>query len=76
MGYGLRSVESPELLTVILMTILQIKGRSYCELSDVTSVSQMFPFNFVVSLEWLHNSPDFHLNNYGGKMTVALKDKK
>jgi hypothetical protein len=69
-----RTVEPLEYINVLLMTILSIKGMSYCELSELKTVSQMFPFEFSVPLEWLHNSQYYHLNNYGGKMTVSLKE--
>jgi len=63
--------ESEDVVNVILMTILHLKERAYCEVSELSNSSQMFPFNYAVSLEWLHNSPQYVLNNYGGKMTVA-----
>jgi len=69
----IKNVESIDVINVILKTILRMKDKSYYEVSELSNVPQMFPFNFSVSLEWLHNSSEFHLNNYGGKMAVALK---
>jgi len=66
-------VESNEVVNVILMAILHLKERAYYEVSELPSISQMFPFDYAVSLEWLHNSPKYMLNNYGGKMTVAVR---
>ena len=71
----IRDVESVDVINVILKTILNMKGRSYYEVTELKNVPQMFPFNFSVSLEWLHNSPEFHLNSYGGKMAVSMKDE-
>lgn len=66
-------VESNEVINVILMTLLHLKEQVYYEISELSGIPQMFPFNYTISLEWLHNSPEYVLNNYGGKMTVAAK---
>ena len=68
-----RNIESMQAINVLLMTILHLNGKTYREIADLTNVSYMFPFRYSVSLEWLHNSTDYVLNNYGGKMTLALK---
>ncbi len=70
---NVQNVENDTIINVILMTILHLKERAYYEISELSSISQMFPFNYKVSLEWLHNSPDYILNNYGGKMTVSMR---
>jgi hypothetical protein len=70
---NVQSIEDSAVINVILTTILHLKERAYYEISELSSVSQMFPFDYKVSLEWLHNSPEYVLNNYGGKMTVAMK---
>jgi hypothetical protein len=59
---------------VILMTILRLRGKAYYEVPELSSAPHMFPFDYSVSLELIHNSPDFVLNNYGGKITVAAND--
>jgi len=66
-------IDSPEVVNVILRTILHQKERAYFEVSELSNVALMFPFSYAVSLEWLHNSPDYVLSNYGGKMAVAMK---
>jgi hypothetical protein len=61
-------------IRVILMTILRLRGKAYYEVQELSSTPHMFPFNYSVSLELIHNAPDFVLNNYGGKITVAAND--
>lgn len=70
---NVQRVESNEVVNVILMAILHLEEQVYYEVSELSNISQMFPFNYAVSLEWLHNSPEYVLNNYGGKMTVAMR---
>ncbi|MCL4463378.1 MAG: hypothetical protein M1551_06025 [Firmicutes bacterium] len=70
---NVQSAESNDVVNVILMAILHLKERAYYEVSELSNIPQMFPFNYAVSLEWLHNSPKYVLNNYGGKMTVASR---
>ena len=58
-------------ITVLIMTILSINEKAYYEIADISSAPQMFPFKFEVSHEWLHNSNDFSLNNFGGKVVLV-----
>jgi hypothetical protein len=68
------SITDGSTIRVILMTILRLRGKAYYEVSELSTVPFMFPFNFNASLEIIHNSPDFILSNYGGKLTVAAND--
>jgi hypothetical protein len=68
------SITDTATIRVILMTILRLQGKAYYELSELSTVPFMFPFDFTASLEMIHNSSDFILNSYGGKLTVAAND--
>jgi hypothetical protein len=68
-----QKIEDSLIIDLILRTVLHMTGRAYYEINKLSGVTQMFPFNYAISLEWLHNSPEYVLGNYGGRMTVALK---
>jgi len=59
-------------IQVLLMAILNLKEKAYYEVAELSSVPQAFPFAYTVSLEWLHNSELFTLNNFGGKIVVTV----
>lgn len=58
-------------IQVLLMAILNLKEKAYYEVAELSSVPQAFPFEYNVSLEWLHNSDMFTLSNFGGKIVVT-----
>lgn len=58
-------------IEAIVMTILRIGGKAYYEISDLSNIPQMFPFDFSISHEALHNSKQFTLNNFGGKVVLT-----
>ena len=60
-----------ETITLLIMTILLTNEKAYFEVSEIPNTPQMFPFEFVVSHEWLHNSNCFSLNNFGGKVVLV-----
>lgn len=70
---NVQRVESIDVISVMLMVSFHLKERAYYDVSELSNISQMFPFNYMVPLEWLHNSPNYVLSNYGGKMTVAIR---
>lgn len=57
--------------SLIILTIIALKNNAYYEISELSQVPQMFPFNYSISNELLHNSDLFKLNNFGGKIVVA-----
>ena len=59
-------------IQVLLMTILGLKEKAYYEIIELSSTPQMFPFDFSISHEWLHNSDYFTLNNFGGKIVLTV----
>lgn len=58
-------------LRVIVMSILALKERAYYEMADFSSVAQMFPFEFVVSHEWLYHTGYFEVSGFGGKAVIV-----
>ncbi|OHW63398.1 hypothetical protein EUAN_02620 [Andreesenia angusta] len=60
--------------SLIAMTIIALNDKAYYEVSELSSIPQMFPFRYSISHEMLHNSELFALNNFGGKVVVTGKD--
>ena len=56
---------------LIVLTIIALNSKAYYEISELSQVPQMFPFNYSVSCELLHGSDLFTLNNFGGKVVVT-----
>ena len=64
-------INDSETITLLIMTILLTNEKAYFEVAELPNTPQMFPFEFVVSHEWLHNSNCFSLNNFGGKVVLV-----
>ena len=59
--------------SLIVMTIIAIKIKAYYEVTELSEISQMFPFKYNISHELLQNSDLFILNNFGGKVVVTAE---
>ena len=55
------------------MTIIAMKIKAYYEVTELSEISQMFPFKYNISHELLQNSDLFILNNFGGKVVVTAE---
>lgn len=66
-------INDNETITLLIMTILRTNEKAYFEVAEIANTPQMFPFEFSVSHEWIHNTNQFTLNNFGGKV-VLLKE--
>lgn len=66
-------VTAQKTIQVLMMALLILKEKAYYEISELSSVPQLFPFTFDVSYEWLHNSEVFKLNNFGGKVVLTAE---
>ena len=64
-------ISDSETITLLIMTILLTNEKAYFEVAELANTPQMFPFEFEVSHEWLHNSNCFSLNNFGGKVVLV-----
>lgn len=66
-------VKAQESVHVLLMALLSLREKAYYEISELSCVTQFFPFIFDVSYEWLHHSEVFKLNNFGGKIVLTAE---
>jgi len=58
---------------LIALTIISANNNTYYEISELSQVPHMFPFNYSITHELLHCSDFFTLNNFGGKVVVTGK---
>lgn len=58
------------IINVIVKTILALKQKAYYEITELSAVSQMFPFVFDVTHEWIYNSGCFRLTNFCGRAVI------
>ena len=59
---------------VMLLTLLALGRKAYYEVSELSRVPLFFPFEYDVTLEWLHNIPEISIGNFGGKIVVSAKE--
>lgn len=64
-------VNDEKTIGVLLLSLLALDRKAYYEISELTRIPLFFPFEFSVSIEWLHKSPDFTLENFGGKTVLS-----
>lgn len=64
-------VADAKTIQVLLLVILNLKAKAYYEIVELSSVPQLFPFAYNVSLQWLHDSDLFTLSNFGGKVVLT-----
>lgn len=65
------SVGDKETIIVLLSSLLALEKKAYYEIPELSRAPLLFPFEFSVSIEWLHHSPDFALSNLGGKIVLS-----
>lgn len=60
---------------LIVLTVIAINSKAYYEISELSQIPQMFPFNYSITHELLHFSDLFLLNNFGGRVVVVREMK-
>ena len=58
-------------IQVLLLAILHLRERAYYEIAELSSAPQVSQFEYNVSYEWLHDSDQFTLSNFGGKIVLT-----
>jgi len=64
-------VNDEQTISVMLLCLLALNRQAYYDISELSNNPLFFPFEFNVALDWLHRSPLFTLNNFGGKMVLT-----
>lgn len=58
-------------INILVKTILALELKAYYEITELSSISQMFPFEYDVTPEWIYRAGVFELVNFGGKAVIA-----
>ena len=58
-------------ISVMLLCLLALNRQAYYDISELGNNPLYFPFDFNVTLDWLHRSPLFKLSNFGGKLVLT-----
>jgi hypothetical protein len=66
-----RTVSDKQTIIVLLLSLLSLGKQAYYEIPELSRQPLFFPFEFNVSIEWLHHSPDFTPENFGGKTVLS-----
>jgi hypothetical protein len=64
-------INDEQTVDVLLLSLLALERKAYYEIPELSHAPLFFPFEFDVSMERLHNSPDFTLENFGGKTVLS-----
>ena len=66
-----RQISDMNTIRIMLLALLSLDRRTYYETSELSNAALFFPFIYNVKFEWLHNSPEININNFGGKLVVS-----
>ena len=64
-------IQDENLKSLIALTIITMKGKTYCEIAELSQMPNMFPFKYSISHELLHCSDLFTLNSFGGNVVIT-----
>jgi len=56
---------------LMVLTLLSLGKKAYYEISELSRIPLFFPFDYSVTLEWLHNDTEINISNFGGRMVVV-----
>ena len=68
-----RKIQSDLDLQILLKTLLNPRMNCFFEVQDLSRVSEMFPFSYEISYEWINLRKDLGFSSFGGK--VILEEK-
>lgn len=69
-----RQLTDMNTVKVMLMSLLALNKKAYYEIPELSRVPIYFPFEYSVALEWIHNTPEISVGNFGGKMVVSASE--
>lgn len=67
-------VETDEIICFMTEVAMKLAGQSYYAFSDLTDFSFLFPFHYRVAKEMVLQNERFVTTNFGGELSVSLKD--
>lgn len=70
-----KPVKDSNTIRLIIMTLLTLGKKAYYEVPELSRVPFYFPFEYDVTLEWLQNTPEINIGNFGGKTVITAKEQ-
>lgn len=64
-------VSDEKTISVLLLSLLALELKAYYGIPELSRIPLFFPFEYSLSTDWLHKSPDFTLENFGGKTVLS-----
>jgi hypothetical protein len=61
-------------VSVLLLSLLALERQAYYDVAELSKNPLFFPFEFSVSLDWLHRSELFNLSSFGGGTVLSGVD--
>lgn len=69
-----REIKNDKVVMFLLYTAMKVDCGSYYTFTDLNSFNVLFPFKYSISKEALMEQDNFSITNFGGELTVALKN--
>lgn len=70
-----QNITKAEVVNFIICVAMHIENHAYCAFSELKEFYSMFPFEYSVSKEELMMDDRFIMTNFGGELSVTLKEK-
>jgi len=67
-------VKDEKSTSVLIMCLFALKRQAYYEIAEINNHLLLFPFDYNVTLELLHNIPKIGISNFGGKLVAAAQE--
>lgn len=71
---NMHKVSNDEVSSFMAYTIMNIDDSGYYSFQEANNSTYLFPFEYHVSKEMLLQDERFVMNNFGGELSIALKD--
>lgn len=68
------ATKNTQIANFMLSVAMRVSGNSYYPFSELKGFGTLFPFEYPISKEQLMADERFVVNNFGGELTVAIKN--
>ena len=69
-----KTINKDSVISFLLYIAMKKDGNAYYTFSDLNTLSLLFPFDFKINKELLMSDDRFQCTNFGGELTVSLKE--
>lgn len=72
---NMHKVNNVNVVTFMIYTMMCVDNSGYYHFMDIKSSTFFFPFEYQIEKETLLEDERFVMNNFGGELSIALKDR-